>query len=278
MDVLPAIAPFVDYELRRRNAFFNLNLDSPSSLAIRITDKRHPRFYTSYNLSDFPSSNPFGYAYWFKSSAALNQKALTGLRGEVHDAPAYQEPEAKLPLQIAIQILKRHRDILFGCDKDKPISIIITTLAALAYQKETDVLTALETILSRMDSKEFIQDVYEPLIGRWIKKIANPVDANENFADKWILYRQRQAKFYWWLEKARQDFKELKQQKGLPNIQNSLGTMFGTAPVSKAFTDLANHTRTQRERGDLYIAPQTGMLSTAGIKVPNHNFYGGNPK
>lgn len=277
MDVLPAIAPFVNFELHWRSAFLNLNLDNPASLAIRITDRRHPLFYTSYNLSDFPSSNPFGYAYWFKIRATINRSVPEGFRAHVHDAPAYQKQDEKLPLQIAIQILKRHRDIVFGCDEDKPISIIITTLAAKAYQKETDVLAALDTILANMDSPAFIQEVYDPMRRRRIKVIENPVDKTENFADKWILYTQRQEKFYWWLEKAREDFRTLKQQRGA-DVQKSLEGMFGKAPVSAAFTGLANQIRTLRERGDLYITPQTGMLATTGIKVPNHHFYGGKPK
>jgi len=275
MDILPAIVD-ANYELRRKNAFLNFNLDNPADLAIRITDNKHPYFYTSYDRLNWFSSNPFGYAYWFKLRARLEAEIEKGLRGHVHAAPAYQEE--KLPLQIAIQLLKRHRDIVFGCDEDKPISIIITTLAAKAYQKETDVLAALNTILANMDSPTFIQDVYDPVRRRWIKKIANPVDETENFADKWPEHPQRQRNFFQWLEKARQDFGVLKQQRGLHNLRNSLELMFGTTPVSKAFNDLANQTRTLRETGDLYIAPQTGMLATGGIKVPDHHYYGGSEK
>ena len=53
----------------------------------------------------------------------------------VEDVPEYQ---VKTPLQQGIQILKRHRDIMFVEDPDdKPISIIITTLAAHAYNNES---------------------------------------------------------------------------------------------------------------------------------------------
>lgn len=41
-------------------------------------------------------------------------------------------------LQRIVQILKRHRDIMFNGDEDKPISIIITTLASRAYRGETN--------------------------------------------------------------------------------------------------------------------------------------------
>ena len=59
--------------------------------------------------------------------------------------PAYKEK--KSPLQRVVQILKRHRDLMFNGDESKPISIIITTLAARAYNKETDVLDALVNVV-----------------------------------------------------------------------------------------------------------------------------------
>ncbi len=38
---------------------------------------------------------------------------------------------------------------MFGDDESKPISIIITTLAARAYNGETDIFTALNNILEK---------------------------------------------------------------------------------------------------------------------------------
>lgn len=56
------------------------------------------------------------------------------LAESVRAVPKYQSN--KTPLQRAVQILKRHRDIMFAGDEDKPVSIIITTLAAKAYQEK----------------------------------------------------------------------------------------------------------------------------------------------
>ena len=45
---------------------------------------------------------------------------------EIEDVPTYR---VKTPLQMAIQLLKRHRDIYFqNNNENAPISIIITTL------------------------------------------------------------------------------------------------------------------------------------------------------
>ena len=68
---------------------------------------------------------------------------------KVGNVPAYKEK--KSPLQRVVQILKRHRDLMFNGDESKPISIIITTLAARAYNKETDVLDALVNVVNSME-------------------------------------------------------------------------------------------------------------------------------
>ena len=54
-------------------------------------------------------------------------------------------------MQRIVQILKRHRDVMFKDDKDKPISIIITTLAANAYKGEDSLLEGLVNVISCME-------------------------------------------------------------------------------------------------------------------------------
>ena len=84
---------------------------------------------------------------------------------------------------------------------DRPISIIITTLAAHAYQGEVHLDHALERILREMDAyieKESAID--------WVR---NPTNALENFADKWAEYPKRRQNFYKWLETARSDFSRI---------------------------------------------------------------------
>ena len=88
----------------------------------------------------------------------------------------------RTPLRQTIQLLKRHRDIRFtGNPDDKPISIIITTLAAMAYSNQTEVFEAIDHIVRSMRS--FIK----PLNGGWW--IPNPVNPKENFADRWDEHR-----------------------------------------------------------------------------------------
>jgi len=139
MDVLPAIPDGV----RQAAIIKDKTGASPewTKHAIAITDTQHT-FYRR-QTDDWPSSNPKGYAECFKSrmqtvfDARRSALAMREGRASSEEIPEYR---VKTPLQSAIQILKRHRDITFFERPDaKPISIIITTLAAQAYNQETTI-------------------------------------------------------------------------------------------------------------------------------------------
>ncbi|GAJ09298.1 unnamed protein product, partial [marine sediment metagenome] len=130
--------------------------------------------------------------------------------------------------QSAIMILKRHRDGMFEERyEERPISIIITTLAAHAYNGEETIAAALYSILSRMD--QFIEHDGQHFI------IRNPSDPLENFADKWPAHPERQAAFFEWLNQARQDFKTLAEQverrRLIETIQPRMGAVADRAAV-----------------------------------------------
>jgi hypothetical protein len=81
---------------------------------------------------------------------------------------------------------------------DKPISIIISSLAAHAYQGEETIGYALLSILNRME--EAIEHDGTKYV------IKNQTDALENFADKWEEHPERASAFFEWLKQAREDF------------------------------------------------------------------------
>ena len=109
---------------------------------------------------------------------------------------------------------------------DKPISIILTTLAAHAYQKEPTITGALYSILDRMDSFIFNSSGID-----WI---ANPTDPVENFADRWQKYPERKAAFYEWLEQARADFTAAAQALSRDTAMAALQPRLGQKLMEKA--------------------------------------------
>ena len=105
--------------------------------AISITDNRHPRYRVI--TADWQRSNPRGYLAWFLSRMARpyekrrQQLLQKGVRAGTEPIPDYR---IRTPLQSAIMILKRHRDIMFADRREeKPISIILTTLSAHSYEQ-----------------------------------------------------------------------------------------------------------------------------------------------
>ncbi|MBO6550272.1 MAG: nucleotidyltransferase [Rhizobiales bacterium] len=202
-DILPCISDVNTYRSRlSANGYMKLAInDRITQEAIAITDKTDPG-YDVITLN-WPSSNPLGFAVWFMQEmedVLRYEKLELFKRGspyaKVEDIPDHA---VKTTLQKAIQILKRHRDLMFADDPEhKPISIIITTLAAHAYQGELTLVDSLTAILNGMD--RFVEVVDGK---RWIR---NPVNPEENFADKWQEMPEKERNFYSWLDNARRDF------------------------------------------------------------------------
>ena len=169
--------------------------------AIAITDMTHPHYDLA--STDWPLSNPSGYAAWFRNrmKVRLDEAKLAFAKRAHISASVDQIPDHKVktPLQRAIQLLKRHRDCMFVGDCEfRPISIIITTLAAHAYNEEPTIAGALQSILTSMDHHFEYHD--------GIAWVANPVNPSENFADKWVGVPKKRENFVKWLEQARRDF------------------------------------------------------------------------
>lgn len=154
------------------------------------------------------ASNPIGYGRWFdgKNADAVLRVGPQQKASILREAPEIyasidQVPDqlVRTPLQRAIQLMKRHRDVQFN-RRDRiafaPISIVITTLAAHLYRDEIDVLDALSGIVQRLQMHASLlegRDVDRSLSGMGLIRrtpdgkwyIGNPANPAENFADRW---------------------------------------------------------------------------------------------
>jgi hypothetical protein len=241
MDIVPAL-PNAAEQKRLLNAIL---YDARwSDTAISITDRRLPNYQERTEL--WPRSNPKGYSNWFASrqadvlvrrkrakADALNRQ---GFRASVEDIPDFK---VKTPLQSAIMILKRHRDNMFAREPDvRPISVIITTLAAHAYEGQETISGALFAILERMD--QFIQHDGQKYI------IANPTDPYENFADKWQAEPAKAEAFFRWLRTARADFNAAAQAVSFQEMADALTPRMGYRLSTKAADRLTGGNRLLR--------------------------------
>lgn len=272
MDILPAIIS-KDYDIiLEQSLSSSFSQENVDTLAIRITDRELLNYSWETNPENWLKSNPFGYAQWFLSKAEIgNQKSIL-LSESLKSVPKYQAD--KLPLQRAVQILKRHRDMMFKGDKDKPISVIITTLSGYSYNKETNVLDALYRIINSMEN--YIETRYDSKTGKYYKYIANPVNPEENFADKWIEYPEKEVNFYKWLNAVRIDISGASELRGTHVIKESLSRSFGDDVVNTAFVNLGNTARILTEQGSNRFDTKVGITALGVNTIKPHNFYGNN--
>jgi hypothetical protein len=230
MDIVPGIKMGDTSTLRESMIKSSISAASAvewANLAYNITDDR------SYNYemisSDWNISNPEGYARWFESRMKINRELKLSLYAEVKKIKTF---ELKTVLQRCIQILKKHRDIMFKHQPDlKPISIIITTLAALAYNGESTLEDALSNIVEKM--RTFIKSSGI--------RIANPARPDEDFADKWKNNPALEYEFTRWNMQARADFGHIINSpylySSIEKVNKSLNINLNESMLENAFTD-----------------------------------------
>lgn len=172
-----------------------------ASTAIALTCTAHPGY--GQITRSWLTSNPLGYGLWFEQQmhkVARDRREQLVKDGRFDAVAAVPVYALKTPLQQAIQLLKRQRDTMFHEHPQlKPISMLVTTLAARAYHGEQDLPTAIEGVLSRMPALPASSAPFVP----------NPVNPGEDFADKWAMDRRLQESFNVWVIQARHDFREL---------------------------------------------------------------------
>ncbi len=165
--------------------------------AVAITDKDSPSYG---EISDeWEISNPQGYYLWFSEKARFEEersRLAKSFEMKVEDLKYY---EVKTPLHRCIQILKRHRDIMFEENPDmKPSSIVITTLAAKAYDGSDSIKDVLKSIAEHMS------DFIEKRNGEFY--VVNPVNPLENFAEKWNEDGRKKAAYDNWIKVLKDSF------------------------------------------------------------------------
>ena len=208
LDILPAIP-------NKSTVFTTEDLQNLYNKEICITDNTRPDYRIFSN--SWQKSNPQEYANWFRSMMQKSHlpKIVNEMRDSVEDVPIYKYDSV---LQKVIKLLKRHRNIRYKQDEDKPISVIITTLAAKAYNGENDIYNALVTISNTM--QYYIE--YRNNGEYWIP---NPVNKNENFADKWNETPRKRLLFFEWIESLKNIITDLIENKR--NINEILDSAYG---------------------------------------------------
>jgi len=304
MDVLPCI-PDLQKGAAITSAFPGdpnlVHQNTCTTIALTHKDKHLPTY-------EWRSSNPKGYAKWFEDrnvsfvrcfesqkrrifENAINPETRRQIFSKIEDVPLQL---VRTPLQQAIQILKRHRDVRFNDNPDdKPISIVITTLAARLYEDENDLYETITNIVSKMLLHAELVDnpfvrlnervaglglIKRTTNGRWrIDNPVNPGEKGENFADRWHENDHAKAKaFFNWVKWLKTDMGDLLKStgEGLDGISKKMKVLFGERPVVETFRQIGKQYFDQRDKGALKMAGVTGILGAVGTVVPKHSFHG----
>ncbi len=177
----------------------SINKAEQECYTLAITDKTSPVYE---NISpNWNISNPKGYFNWFKEKMSERYKILKeefAMESSI-DIESVPEYRIKTSLQKAVQILKRHRDIYFEHNSDYRVSsIIITTLVAQTYENNPSIYLTLKSAIENMKEHIRFED------NKYY--ITNPVDLQENFADKWNKDEKYYKFFFKWLQQLESDF------------------------------------------------------------------------
>jgi len=264
----------VDYEHFEE---FHMDVIPAAKLSthIKITDKDEAQ-----NTYEYIGSNPRGYVEWFRSRMAARRKKILlekrfdsiRCQAEIDDITEFK---IKTPLQSAIQILKRHRDMMFENDTTNcaPVSIIITTIAAQLYDNEDniyDTLAAFFTKARAYVTSNIKENQYH---------IDNPSytgEEKENFADKWNEHPERATVFFAWLDRAKADL--IDHPVNITDrieLSEHLNTALGGKATRRVFSRIAQEERDAIVSQTVKVDPLTGGISKAGVvNIPKHRHYG----
>lgn len=234
-------------------------------------------------FKDWSSGNPKGFAKWFLDIAKSVQETLLKryskvlIEAQIETEPLPAEVYEKTPLQRAVQLMKRYRDIYFKNRDNKVSSIVITTLAAQYYQGENSIFEAIDQIVNKI-SKEYDAAIK----GGYKFKVLNPVNGEEDFTDTWTDNHYRS--FYNFISEFSKKWQSLKED--FEFSKNDYIELFGEGIYKKSlneqiicFSKSTKDTLTKSSSlitGNAAYTNSKGQVNEReGVKnEPHHNFGG----
>ncbi|SEW51884.1 nucleotidyltransferase domain-containing protein [Chitinophaga arvensicola] len=223
-------------------------------------------------LGKWTPSSPRAYAKWFIDRANSIETSLLEKAYSLEDLPPDSFMDKK-PLQRAVQLIKKARDVFFDDDEDyAPSSIILTTLAGHYYQNDDSIFGAISGIMTGIS--QLITSSKDSQF-----KLYNPVDITEEFTDKWNNDKKHYTQFKLFVNHFNSVWSEL-QTGRLTILQEDelIKSLFGDAAYDKAIRLQAELVEKYRANQKLLMEKKTGILTSASvagtIPVPKNTFDG----
>ena len=225
-------------------------------------------------------SNPEGYALWFERKY-VKQKDIylhnyyPGMEiRAAQELPKDDPNHLKQPLQHAVQLVKRYRDIYFENKEDlAPSSIVLTTLIAQLYSGENSIYDTINKFVQRFNESV----AYERKYFRQFH-VVNPVLPEEVFTKEWETNPKLFHAFIEFVNSLSELWKQLNEAMG-NDLFELLKNSFGTGTFEDAYREHGKFVAKMRDEKLTGIHKQTGMAGAfggAGVHRDKSNiFHGG---
>jgi hypothetical protein len=223
---------------------------------------------TDTEVRNWQFSNPIGYANWFHTVMRTEWTEKAAAMRAAMDVADVPDWKVKTTLQRTVQALKRHRDIYFTDDlENRPASVIITTLAARAYQPGGSLYDMLLNVTAKVPT------LVEQRDGNFV--VPNPIQPKENFADRWQAHPRHAERFFEWIRQAHADVAGLGSERGVDTVLEKVAKAFGERAAERAGRAAGSGLLEARIAGGLGMAAGTGELTSGeGRTVRPHDFHG----
>lgn len=250
--------------------------DSIDKMRIKIPEKA---------FKSWSNGNPRGFADWFLNIAKSAENPLLKTYSDaLFEARVDQEPLPnniyfKTPLQRAVQLIKRYRDLYYQ-KKDseyKVSSIVITTLVASFYNKEGSIYDTIESVIGK------IKNTYSDAVrNNYRFRVLNPVDSSEDFTDSWS--DKHYQSFYAFIEDFFTKWQNIKGS--FEHGKSDYITLFGEGEYKKSLTEQirmfskASSDVLTKANGLIitdkaHTTPSGTISHNQGVKNEKHHNFGG---
>jgi Second Messenger Oligonucleotide or Dinucleotide Synthetase domain len=221
-------------------------------------------------MKGWKDSNPKGYADWFDSRCAvMPAEYYAPVMARAEPIPEQQSVRDKTPLQLAVQLLKRWRDVRYAKRPELgPISIVLTTLAGDYYAGQRSVSETLDSVLRRMVLEIDKADSQGTRL-----LVLNPSNPKEDLSERWDDYPERYIAFKEGIREFQRQWAAILAKKG--NVHSELEALFGE-PLKKAVTKQTRRFQNDRQNNGLGITG-AGLIvpASSGVRsIPQNTFYG----
>lgn len=222
---------------------------------------------------DHVEANPEGFALWFDNAVLPNtilaERALLA-KADVKPVPTQKPLTHKPPKLIALQLIKRWRDLLYASGRRaerKPPSILLAKLIADTNCPAVGLHATMTTVAANL-----ARIMKGPLLN-----VPNPAWPNDNLTDRWPRDLNAQHQFGIELTDLVGRLADLKSGGSVEDKFAPMSALFGERVTKDGIKSFGKRMANQSTTGGLRVGP-SGLLSAApaasGLVVPKHHSYG----